>query len=67
MLKNERRNRRKAMMITALFYMGTIGGILFYTNSSVDFSSHLPDQVKEWLDIEEVKEETKTKTKKPRA
>ncbi len=65
MLKNERKNRRKAIMITTMFYLATIGGILFYTGSS-DFSSYLPDQVKEWLQMEEPKEEVK-KTKKPRA
>lgn len=48
MLKNEKKNRRKAFVITTFFYLALIGGLVAYT-SGTDFSQILPDKVQEWL------------------
>ena len=51
MLKNEKRNRRKALIITTFFYMSLLGGIVAYGNG-VKVSEWLPTPVLEWLDIQ---------------
>lgn len=48
MQKNEKKNRRKAFVITTFFYLALIGGIVAYS-SGTDFSQYLPEQVQEWL------------------
>lgn len=58
MLKNERKNRQKAFVITMVFYLVSFGGIMAYS-SGMDISSHLPEQVKEWLQIEDQEKDTK--------
>ena len=48
MLKNERSNRRKAFILTALVHLGILGGVLLYSYSDT-VATYLPESVKEWL------------------
>lgn len=68
MLKNERKNRRKAYWITTCFYLALIGGVYAYGNgTSTNVTQYLPEKVKEWLKIEDQPEQQLKKVKKPRA
>ncbi|MEO1409721.1 MAG: hypothetical protein AAFW73_07545 [Bacteroidota bacterium] len=48
MLKNEKRNRRKAFWLTTVFYLSIFGGGLLYSQSE-SLLPLLPDSVKEVL------------------
>ncbi len=67
MLKNERKNRRKAFWLTTVFYLSIIGGVVLYSQSDTIIPL-LPESVQEILPEQWVQPETPAdKAKKPTA
>ncbi len=59
--KNARKIRVKALAFTAFFYVLIAGAIAFNGDSEKSLKDYMPEQVKNWIDGEEVKDDDKTK------
>ncbi len=66
MLKNERKNRRKAFVLTALFHLTLFGAIAVYSYGE-SLAPYLPETIQEWLPASDSDAPAEKSTKKPQA